>query len=120
MKMEFYTPKVCCLVLLLGCFFTTAAQDEKKESITVQKYTVMDKFAPELVPTASERLALKEDRIAHQIHTKMILDTLDISKRKRRRLLRELKRNPFSDQLDKIIMAETHFEDSAIKSDSNQ
>lgn len=80
----------------------------------------MDQFAPELVPSASERLALKKDRIAHQENTKMILDTLDISNRKRRRLLRELKRNPFSEHLHKIIMAETHFEDSAINAHSNQ
>ncbi|UWX56471.1 hypothetical protein NYZ99_09950 [Maribacter litopenaei] len=73
-----------------------------------------------MVIPPSDRLALKEERIAYQRQAKLILDTLDISDRKRRRLLKELRRNPFSKNLDKIIMAESHFEDSAITADSNQ
>lgn len=118
--MKTSTVKVGIFLAFMVCGLTVSAQEENKKTITVQKHTIMDQFEPDLVKPVSERLELKKDRIAHQINTKNILDTLDISDRKRRRLLKELKRNPFSEHLDKIIMAETHYEDSAIKTDDHQ
>ncbi|WP_123803509.1 hypothetical protein [Maribacter sp. 4G9] len=97
-----------------------SAQDKDTLSILIQKHTILDQFEPDLVKPVSERFELKQQRIAHQNHTRRILDTLDISNRKRRRLLKELKRSPFSEHIDKIIMAETHFEDPAIKTERNQ
>lgn len=120
LKMKTYTLGTCFLAFLLLGIYDVSAQEKEKKTIAVQKYTIMDQFEPDLVKPVSERLELKEQRIAHQKNTKKILDTLDISDRKRRRLLRELKRNPFSEHLDKIIMAESHFEDSAINAESNQ
>ncbi|WP_289644644.1 hypothetical protein [Maribacter aestuarii] len=56
-------------------------------------------------------LLLKKKRIAHQRTTKRMLDTLDISDRKRRKLTRELRKSPFSDRITRTILAETDFED---------
>ena len=118
--MKTYPYKVFALAFLLCGIFCATAQEKENKTMTVQKHTIMDRFEPDLVKPVSERLELKQQRIAHQTKTRQILDTLDISDRKKRRLLKELKRSPFSEHLDKIIMAETHFEDSAIKNDKNQ
>ncbi|WP_158657197.1 hypothetical protein [Maribacter cobaltidurans] len=118
--MKFLSLKKCILACTLCGILMVSAQDKETKTILVQKHTIMDQFAPELVTPVSERLELKQQRIAHQRNTRKILDTLDISERKRRRLLKELQRSPFSERLDKIIMAETHFEDSAIKNDGNR
>ncbi|WP_047245231.1 hypothetical protein [Maribacter thermophilus] len=100
------------MVLVCGIFGMSGQETVKKE-VRVEKYTLMDKFEPEYVLPVDQRIKLKKNRIAHQRHTKQILDTLDISDRKRRRLIRELKRSPFSEKVQHIITAETQFEDSA-------
>lgn len=91
--------------------FNATAQTSDKKPVKVQKRTLMDKFEPDYVKPVDERIALKERRIAKQRRTKKILDTLNISNRKRRKLMRELKRSPFSDRINKTILAETKFED---------
>jgi hypothetical protein len=99
------------LVVFVGGIFMATAQSTANKPIKVQKRTLMDKFEPDLVKPVDERIALKEKRIASQQQTKKILDTLDISDRKRRRLMRELRRSPFSERIQKTILAETEFED---------
>ena len=111
--------KLTPIVLMLSFFLTaisvgfaqhTLTKAEKKQ-LKVQRHTVMERFEPEMVLSAEDRLQLKEDRIIHLIATKELLDTLNISKRKRRRLMRDLKRSPiFSERLNKVI-AETKFEE---------
>jgi len=91
--------------------FNATAQTSDQKPVKVQKRTLMDKFEPDYVKPVDERIALKERRIAKQRRTKKILDTLNISNRKRRKLMRELKRSPFSDRINKTILAETKFED---------
>ncbi len=99
------------LVVFVGGIFMATAQSTEKTPVKVQKRTLMNKFEPDYVKPVDERIALKEKRIATQRKTKKILDTLDISDRKRRRLIRELKRSPFSERIHKTILAETKFED---------
>ncbi len=90
---------------------TVNGDTEKKEKLKVQRHTVMERFEPELVISVEDRIQLKEDRIITLQRTKQLLDTLDISDRKRRKLIRDLKRSPvFSERLVKVI-AETKFED---------
>lgn len=92
-----------------------AAQEEpalatnKKDK--VQKYTVMEKFEPELVLPADERKRLKEERKQLIAQRRNILDTLSISDRRRQRLLRELNKNPFSDRINRTF-ADIEFEDA--------
>ena len=100
-----------CLFLFFGGTFLILGQTATNEEVKVQKRTLMGQFEPTLVKTVEERVALKEKRIAHQRTTKRMLDTLDISDRKRRQLMRELRKSPFSDRITRTILAETEFED---------
>lgn len=105
------------LTLLLGGVFMATGQSTNnkpvvdKKPVKVQKRTLMDQFEPNYVKSVEERVALKEKRIATQQQAKKILDTMDISERKRRRLMRELRRSPFSERIQKTILVETKFED---------
>ena len=76
---------------------------KKQKELQVKKHTVLAKYEPNMVVPAEERLQLKKDRIATIRERREIIDTLDISERKRRQLLKELYRTPFSYKLDKVI-----------------
>lgn len=78
----------------------------------VQKHTIMEQFAPDLVVPATQRLKMKNQRVAETKRQLAILDTLDISGRKKRKLLRDLKYSPFSERLDKSILVNTEFVDA--------
>ncbi|MGI9552773.1 MAG: hypothetical protein ACR2MT_16330, partial [Aurantibacter sp.] len=75
----------------------------EKEKNEVQKYTVMEKFEPNLVIPADERKRRKDERKQLIAHRRSILDTLSISDRRRQRLLRELSKNPFSDRINRTF-----------------
>ena len=98
---------ICFGFLLCLISITASAQNESKspdnKSIKVKKYTVLAQYEPELVIPAEERLQLKTDRIATIKEKRQIIDTLDISDRKRRQLLKELYRSPFTYKWDKVI-----------------
>ncbi|MFH6603915.1 hypothetical protein ACEZ3G_10545 [Maribacter algicola] len=90
---------------------TTAGNLEKKQ-IKVQQYTVMERFDPNLVLPVEDRIQLKKDRIVEFRRTKELLDTLSISKRKKRKLMRDLRRSPiFTERLNKVV-AENTLEDN--------
>ena len=55
----------------------------------------------------------KQERIADTEMKLRILDTLDISNRKKRKLLLDLKYSPFSDRLNKATVVDTEFEDTS-------
>ena len=95
---NYLSTSIYCFVLFSG--FTLSAQQSDfvmaGERQEVKKYTIMERFEPELILTATEREKLKAERFA-AIQTKMsILDTLDISERKREKLINDLIENPFS------------------------
>ncbi|TLP81432.1 hypothetical protein [Maribacter sp. ACAM166] len=91
---------------------TTYAQVTTETNAKIKKRTFLNQFESDYVLSVSERIALKQSRIAYQFRTKEILDTLDISDRKRKRLIEELKRNPFSNRIQEVIANGTKFEDS--------
>ncbi|MGC1514965.1 MAG: hypothetical protein WA810_05265 [Maribacter sp.] len=101
----------CFGVALTAPMHGLQAQEDAKPELKVQERTLMEKFEADYVLPVLERQALKENRITHQRNTKKILDTLDISDRKRRLLMKELRRDPFSLKIKESIMAETQFED---------
>lgn len=96
---------------LLGLFLTTStsflnAQDSlaiKKTDLRVKKYTVLAQYEDEMVLSPEERLQLKRERRAMLQWRKGVIDTLDISERKRRRLLKELYRSPFSTKWERLV-----------------
>lgn len=94
------------LIYLLGST-QLIAQDsipgKKNQNIKVKKYTVMERYEPELVLSVDERVRLKKERMATIKRRRGILDTLDISERRRERLLKALLKNPFSDKLNRAV-----------------
>lgn len=76
---------------------------EKSQNVKVKKYTVMEQYEPELMLSVNERIRLKKKRMATIKRRRGILDTLDISERRRERLLKALLKNPFSDKLNKAV-----------------
>lgn len=99
------------IYLLLGVN-TTFGQDADSINAKINKRTLLNQFESDYVLSVSERIALKQSRIAFQYRTREILDSLDISDKKRKRLIEELKRNPFSEKIQNVIASET-------KSDNN-
>ncbi len=97
---------IVSLICLLGCAQLIAQDpvlEKKGQNLKVQKYTIMEQYEPELVLSVNERVRLKKERIATIKRRRGILDTLDISERRRERLLKELLNNPFSDKLNKAV-----------------
>lgn len=97
---------------------------ENRESVTlnkdfeVQKHTIMEQFEPGYVMPVSEREEMKRKRIANAEYALRVLDTVQISDRKRKLLLRDLQYNPFSDRLNKFIV-ESKFEDDDLNNEQN-
>jgi len=71
----------------------------------------MEQYEPELVLNADDRARLKKERIALIKKRRRIIDSLDISERRKRSLLRELYRTPHSYKWDRLI-ADIEFEDN--------
>jgi len=76
----------------------------------IEKRTLLEQYAPDLVLSAEERLKLKKARYKDYLLKKGILDTLQISAAKRKRLLKDLRYKPFSTELSKTL-ADANFED---------
>lgn len=91
-----------------------SAQEYDAEKIKVKKHTVMELYEPDLVLSVDARRQLKVERKNTIARRKAILDTLNISDRRRQRLRKLLLKSPFSDQLNKA-MAEIEFEDEQLE-----
>lgn len=70
----------------------------------------MEQYEPEMILTVDDRIRLKKERIAMIQKRHQIIDTLNISDRRKRRLLKELYRTPYSDKWERVI-ADIVFED---------
>ncbi|MEX0290638.1 MAG: hypothetical protein AB3N14_16150 [Flavobacteriaceae bacterium] len=98
---------------LCGSMTSVVAQETKeanKKEIKVKKKTVMEQYEPEMILTVDDRIKLKKDRLALIKKRRSIIDTLDISDRRKRRLLKELYRTPHSYKWEKLI-ADIEFEE---------
>lgn len=98
----------------MGTSFASIGQAKiqkiENQEVEVTKHTIMERFEPELMLSAEERLELKDERVAEIKRRREILDTLDISERKREKLIRDLLKNPNSPRLSRTL-AEIEFED---------
>jgi len=81
--------------------------------VKVQRHTVMSRFEPEIASSEKERLEKRKNRIAETERKLSILDTLNISERRRKALLRDLKYSPFSNRLNKATLVDTKFEETS-------
>lgn len=98
-----------CSILSIS---TIQAQDSLKSDVKVKQRILLNQFESDYVLTASERVALKQSRIAYQYRMKELLDSIDISDAKRKRLLQELKKNPFSERVQTVIANHAVSEDN--------
>lgn len=87
-------------------------QKSVKKEVTIKQRTVLERFDSDLVISPEERMRLKLNRRSAIQKRLEIIDTLDISERQRRRLLKELYRSPFSNEWNKVI-ADLEFEEIA-------
>jgi len=95
----------------------TATLKIDKSKVSVQRHTVMSKFDTEIASSEEDRMEKRQNRIAETERKLSILDTLDISERKRKALLRDLKYTPYTNRLNKATLADTKFEEET--SDNN-
>tara|TARA_R110001606_G_C15248052_1_gene637042 strand:- start:533 stop:880 length:348 start_codon:yes stop_codon:yes gene_type:complete len=103
------------IVLVMGLFLVDGNAQSKEsdtmgKKLKVEKWTVLEEYEPDMILSAEDRMDLKKNRIVEAKRRKGILDTMDISDRKRKKLIRDLYKNPFSDRLMKTL-ADTKFED---------
>ncbi len=84
-----------------------------KSNIKVKRHTVMERFEPDFVVTADERMDKKQQRVADTERKLKIIDTLNVSDRKKRKLLLDLKYAPYSDRLQNATLVDTKFEDTS-------
>lgn len=108
--------KIAVIALVAGWFIfyipELTAQDslQKKANNLLEEEEdgpLMYKFEPDFI-------IAEEQRKAEIMQTRSILDTMDISEAKRRRLLRDLYKNGVSKRLSKALYAETKFEDADV------
>lgn len=91
-----------------------------KSNVKVQRHTVMSKFEPEIASSEENRMEKRQTRIAETERKLSILDTLDISNRKRKALLRDLEYTPFSDRLNKATIVDTKFEETTDNNENKE
>ena len=99
---------VLCFGLLTFCIPLHAQDKPAKKAVTPTEEEedgpIMFKFEPDLLVSIEERRAEME-------RTRAILDTMDISDRKRKRILRDLYRKKPSKLLSRVLVTDTNFED---------
>ena len=98
-------------LLLVGTFSMSAQSDSLKNGkINAKTYEeeeegpIMFKFEPNYLSTIDRR---REE----MVQTRRILDTLDISENKRRKLLKDLYKNGLTKRLSKALIADNKFEE---------
>ena len=73
------------------------------KEIKLKERTVLGQFESNFVLSADERLKKKLERKELIAKRRSIIDTLDISERRKRRLLKELYNSPFTTRWDKVV-----------------
>lgn len=95
--MKFRLPLNCLAMLWLcigGTWALHGQETKPSQSLRVTKKTVLEQYAPQLVVPHDERLEMKQERQALLRERRAMLDTLELSDRKKYRLLRELYERP--------------------------
>ena len=79
------------IVLVMGLFLVDGNAQSKEsdtmgKKLKVEKWTVLEEYEPDMILSAEDRMDLKKNRIVEAKRRKGILDTMDISDRKRKKL----------------------------------
>ena len=73
------------------------------QELDVRERTILGQFESNLVEPADERLQKKLERRDLILMRRSIIDTLDITEYRRKRLLKELYRSPHSDRWERLM-----------------
>lgn len=99
----------CSCIFALACFSMQAQnsidQNEKTSVSDEDDAPIVYKFEPDFEDK-------NEQRKAELVRTRKIIDTLQVSDRKRYKLLKDLYKNGVTKRLQKALLVETTFEDS--------
>lgn len=101
---------ITCLTVTSISAQTHNEEVAEKKEIKVRHKTVMEQYEPTMILPVDDRIRLKKERLAEIRKRRQILDTLSISDRRKKKLLRDLYNSPHSDQWEKLI-ADLEFQD---------
>lgn len=80
------------------------------DTVSVEFKTLLERYETGYVPPREERLRLKKERKSLVAFRKSVIDTLPVSKRRKKRLLKELYTTPFTEEWTKVLV-DLEFED---------
>ncbi len=102
-------------VVAFLCTTTTASgQDTPTKVETTKKSSLEEEEeGPSMFKFEPDFLDSKAKRREEMARTRSIIDTLNISDARRKKLLRDLYKNGLTKRLSKILVAETQFEETA-------
>lgn len=104
--------KIVVVICLLSTSISLVAQENSSE--TIKKTDIQDSSdekSSSIFRFEPDYLTSVENERAQQRKNREILDTLSISERKKKRLLKKVFKNDFSEYLSKTTVVDTKFED---------
>ncbi|MFK7813899.1 MAG: hypothetical protein AB8B59_15495 [Maribacter sp.] len=107
--------KKSTLAFLCTCFcflFAISAIAQNSEKKTESSKTIDDEEGPIMFKFEPDFVSKNEKRKTEIAITRRIIDTLNVSDRKRIKLLRDLYKNGVSKRLQKALLVENTFEDN--------
>lgn len=93
---------ICFVLFGNGAMFICHSQ-EPVPDWKVKYKTLMERYEPDLILSVEERRRMKVERYYTIKSREAAIDTLDIPERKKRKLLKELYRSPFTDEYDRVL-----------------
>lgn len=101
----------CGCFLIFGSHQLQAQQQEQKTPPKEKPVLATEEEGPTMFKFEPDFLTTTELRRARINHARKVLDTMDISDRRRRKLLKDLHKNGISERLSKTLYADSKFED---------
>lgn len=101
----------CLAPFFLGTISLNAQNDHQRED-KIETKRVEDEDGPMMFKFEPNFLSLTERRRKEMAQTRRILDTLDISESKRKKLLKDLYKNRLTKRLSKALIVDNKFEEA--------
>ncbi len=101
------------LFFLIPCILSAQVNpsaEQHRDTLFVKYKTVLEQYEADFVASTQERLRKKQQRQALIQFRETVIDTLPISNRLKRRLLKELYNTPFTEEWSRVL-ADLEFED---------
>lgn len=100
----------------MGLFFlgtiSVNAQSDRQRGDKIETKSVQEEEGPMMFKFEPNYLSATEKRREEMAQTRGILDTLDISENKRKKLLKDLYKNGLTKRLSKVLIADNKFEEA--------